>query len=145
MKLIVIIISVFIVISCSEVGNAPQVEPETVCDSFINIVSEDQFNTPDDADFNIENVVINQDCLNISIVDSGCNADNWEVNLLTTSSVMESNPVQKALKVRLINDQACLAVFQKTKTFDLTPIQIEAENEIILDIEGWSTSVNYTY
>ncbi len=125
-------------------GNAPQVEPDTVCDSFIDIVSEDQFNTPGDADFNIKNVVINQDCLSISIVDSGCNADNWEVTLLTTSSVMESNPIQKALKIKLINNQACLAVFQKTKTFDLTPIQVEGEDEIILNIEGLDMIV-YTY
>jgi hypothetical protein len=145
MKFIGIIISILLVVSCAEVGNAPQLEPESDCDALIDVVGDNRFNATVDTDFSIENVSIDQDCLSISIADSGCNPDNWEVNLLTTSAVLESLPVQKSLKVEVINDEACLAVFQKTKSFDLTPIQIEGESEIILNIEGWDMMMVYTY
>lgn len=145
MKFIGIIISILLFVSCAEVGYAPQLEPESDCDAFIDVVGDNQFNATVNTGISIENVSIDQDCLSISIADSGCNPDNWEVNLLTTSAVLESLPVQKILKVEVINNEACLAVFQKTKTFDLTPIQIEGENDIILNIEAWDMIIVYTY
>jgi hypothetical protein len=148
MRFVVFIFSLFTIISCSEVGGAPQLpseEPETDCDAFIQILGQDEFNAITDVEFSIEVVSINQDCLSITISDSGCSPDNWEVNLLTTEAVLESDPLQKILKVEVVNNEACLAVFSKTKTFDLTPVHVEGESEMILNIEGWNTQMSYTY
>ena len=45
----------------------------------------------------------------------------------------------------VINNQECLAVFQKTKSFDLTPFRIEGQNSVPLNIEGWNEQVIYEY
>ncbi len=139
------IIILFVAFACSEVSNAPQLQSQNNCDAFIQITTENEFNAIADAEFNIEAVSINQNCLSITVTDSGCNPVNWDINLFTTDAVLESNPLQKELKVELINNEVCLAVFSKTKTFDLTPIQMGSESEIILNIEGWNTQVSYTY
>jgi hypothetical protein len=45
----------------------------------------------------------------------------------------------------LINGQACLAYFEETISFDLTPFQIEGQNEVPLQIEGWDEALLYVY
>jgi hypothetical protein len=142
------IYSLLILFSCTEAENAPQLQSDLSdpdCDAPIQIITQDEFNDLADPEFSIEVVSINQDCLSISISDSGCSPDNWDINLLTTDAVMESNPPQKNLKVEVLNNEACLAIFQKTKVFDLTPIQNNGDSEIILNIEGWLNPVNYEY
>jgi len=136
------------VFSCSEAEDAPQFQSgqtQTDCDAFIQILSQDEFNALAEAEFSIEDVSISQDCLSVTIGDSGCNPENWDINLLTTNAVMESNPPQKNLKIEVVNNEVCLAVFEKTKVFDLTPIQNNGDSEIILNIEGWPNPVNYEY
>jgi len=136
------------IFSCSEAEDAPQFQSgqsQTDCGAFIQILSQNEFNALEDAEFSIEDVSINQDCLSVTIGDSGCNPENWGINLLTTDAVMESKPPQKNLKIEVVNNEACLAVFEKTKTLDLTPIQVEGEDDIILNIEEWNIAVNYTY
>ena len=148
MRYLVLIFSWCIIFSCSEAEDAPQFQSgqtQTDCDAFIEIISQNEFNALEEPEFSIEDVSISQDCLSVTISDSGCSPENWDINLLTTDAVMESDPLQKNLKVEVLNNEACLAIFQKTKVFDLTPIQHNGDSEIILNIEGWPNPVNYEY
>jgi hypothetical protein len=126
----------------------PQLQPgqsQTDCDAFIQIISQSEFDALTDAEFSVIDVSINQDCLSLTIGDSGCDPENWNTNLLTTDAVLESNPVQKNLKIEVVNNELCGAVFEKIKTIDLTPIQNDGDGEIILNIEGWPSSVSYEF
>jgi len=89
---------------------------------------------------------VNGDCLNISISASGCSGETWVLELIDSEGVMESLPPQRNLKLILTNSEACLAVFTKTQSFDLTQLRVEEdENEVILNIEGFPESITYSY
>ena len=53
--------------------------------------------------------------------------------------------MQRAVKVELVSNQLCLAVLQKTKSFDLLPFQISGQNQIPLNILGWNKTIIYKY
>lgn len=115
------------------------------CGHLAQIVNQTTFNQVNTTNYMITNVALNEDCLDITISSSGCNPNNWGMNLLSTSDFSSTSIAQKQLKVELINDEACLAVFQKTVSFSLIPYRIDGHNEINLIIQGWSTPINYTY
>ena len=130
-----------IFISCSDDETAIN---ET-CGSNAEVIAETIFNDITTSNYTISDVNLNGDCLEIKIGSSGCNADQWQMNLYSTDSFYTVYPYQRTVKLKLINNQECLAVFQKTKSFDLTPFQIKGQNQVPLNIEGWSTTIIYKY
>jgi hypothetical protein len=130
-----------IFISCSDDDPAAN---ET-CDSNAEVIAETIFNDINTSNYGISDVNLTGDCLEITIGSSGCNAEQWQMNLYSTDSFYTVYPYQRAVKLKLINNQLCLAVFQKTKSFDLTPFQIKGQNQVPLNIEGWSTTIIYKY
>lgn len=93
----------------------------------------------------IEGVIINNDCITITISDSGCDSSNWVMTLIDSENIAESMPPQRYLKLKLINNEVCLAYFNKQENFDLAPLRVEGLNEVILNIEGLATPITYTY
>ena len=67
------------------------------------------------------------------------------MEMFSTNAFYNIFPLQRAVKVKLINNQECLAVFQKTKSSDLTPFRIEGQNSVPLNIEGWNEQIIYEY
>lgn len=130
-----------IFISCSDDDSTTN---ET-CDSNSEVIAETIFKDITTINYTISDVNLSGDCLQITIGSSGCNADQWQMNLYSTDSFYTINPLQRAVKLKLINNQECLAVFQKTKSFDLTPFQIKGQNQISLNIEGWNKTIMYKY
>lgn len=97
------------------------------------------------ANYGITNAVLNGDCLEITISSSGCNPNNWNMNLIGVASTTNIYPPLFHAKVELINNEACQAVFQKTVSFDLTPFQMAGQNTIQIDIDGWNNNIVYQY
>jgi hypothetical protein len=128
-------------ISCTDQNKARN---ET-CDSNSEVIAESVFSQISTSNYGISNVILNGNCLEITIGSSGCNAEQWQMNLYSTDAFYTVYPLQRAVKVELINNQACLAVFQKTKSFDLTPFRIEGQNQTTLNIEGWNEQIIYYY
>ena len=95
--------------------------------------------------YGITNVVLNGDCLEITVSSSGCNPNNWDMNLIGVASTTNIYPPLFHAKVELINNEACQAVFQKTVSFDLTPFQMAGQNTVQIDIDGWNTNIMYQY
>ena len=58
---------------------------------------------------------------------------------------MESFPVQRNITLILVNQEACLAIFTKKVSFDLTDLQVEGEDEITFNLEDYEDSISYTY
>lgn len=115
-----------------------------LCDQAV-VIDENAYNNLESAHFTFFDTKIIDNCLSIEITSSGCSGDSWEFKLVDSGAVAESSPEQRYLKFQLINEELCDAVFNKTVSFDLTPIQISGSNEIILNIEGLESSLNYSY
>lgn len=109
------------------------------------IKDETRFQQTSTNNYNITNVVLNGDCLEVTISSSGCDPNNWDMNMIASENVMESFPVQRNAKIQLINNEACLAVFQKTVSFNLTPLQAVGQNQIQLSVFGWNQPIVYQY
>jgi SAM-dependent MidA family methyltransferase len=95
--------------------------------------------------YQIQSVTLSGNCLEVTIASSGCNADNWTMNLFSNTTFFDSFPLQRFAKIEVITNEACLAVLQKTVYFDLQPFQIEGQDSVTIMIEGWNTPVNYQY
>jgi len=93
----------------------------------------------------ITNVVLNGDCLEITLSSSGCNPNNWDMNLIGVASTTNIYPPLFHAKVELINNEECLAVFQKTVSFDLAPLKMVGQNTVQIDIDGWNNNIVYQY
>ncbi len=138
---IVLIILCFVNMKCEESDNDVV---NSSCD-FISVIDKTQYDNLDTANFKFINVEIVDDCIIIKIGASGCSGDNWGFNLVDSGVVAESSPEQRYLKFELVNDEACLAYFERTISFDLLPLQVNGSNEIILHIENVDSSLNYKY
>ena len=118
--------------------------PITDCNAFA-FVDDSQYDNADSAFFEIINASIEDDCLNIEISSSGCSGETWVMELFSNTIINESLPIQRGIKLVLTNNEACLAVFSREMSFDLTNLQVEGENEIIFNLEDYSGELNYTY
>jgi hypothetical protein len=117
---------------------------DSICDYLIT-VSATKYNNLESDDFIFVNAEIDEDCLVISIGASGCDGASWEFELLDSGAVAESLPEQRYLKLKLLNNEDCLAYFERAVSFDLNPIQIRGSNKIILHIDGLDESLEYSY
>lgn len=129
-----------LLISCSTDDNLPN-----DCDSTSEVIAEERFDTINTSNYVVSDVQLNGNCLEITIGSSGCDPDLWELNLYNTDAFYDIYPLQRSVKIELINDQICLAFFQKTISFNLIPFQLEIQNELPLNIEGWNEQIIYEY
>lgn len=114
------------------------------CDEQV-IVDKDLYDSIVSDDFQVSNVEIVDDCLNIQVSASGCSGDTWEYKLVDSGAIAESSPEQRFLKFQLINKEICLAFVGQNVSFNLEALQIEGSNTIILNIEGFDEAVTYSY
>lgn len=143
MKRIFTLLLFSVFLSCSESSTKDVVNAN--CDKQSQIITEQAYNELSTANYMITAVTLNTDCLDVTISSSGCNSNSWEMNLFSTNNFPDSFPLQRNLKLQLINNEACLAVFQKTVSFDLTPLQIQGQNQIKFNIDGWQEQIVYNY
>lgn len=116
----------------------------TNCNEF-SVIDETKYQQTNTNNYTITNVVLNGDCLEITLSSSGCDPNNWNMNFIASEAVVETLPIQWYTKVELINNEACQAVFQKTVSFDLTPLKDDGQNQVQIKIQGWNTSIMYQY
>jgi len=144
MKNTLLILGILIILaSCSSDDEGQIIE--TNCEALSEVLSNEDFDAILNTSFGITEVSLDEDCLFVTIGASGCDPNNWDMNLYSTDAFFTGLPSVRAVKVEVINNEACLAVFEKSMSFDLTPFQLENENEIILAIEGWATQISYPY
>lgn len=127
--------------SCSDDDNNNLVSD---CDKNV-IVNEERFVQTSTDNYGIENVVLNENCLEITFGASGCDSNSWEINLVASEIVVETSPEQHLLKIDLFNPEDCTAFIQKTISFDISDLQSSNENQVQLNIEGWQDNILYSY
>jgi hypothetical protein len=106
------------------------------------IIDNTLYNSSKTVDFTVNNVLLNRDFLTIKIGASGCSGNSWKATLIGANQILESNPVQRNIRVIFENNEACLAVFEKEFTFNIKKLK-EDESKIILNLGDWNTQINY--
>lgn len=141
-KIITFTIIVITLLSCSSDDNTD--DNAITCD-FETIISADQFtNAPADL-LEIDSLSIENDCLKINFSASGCDGSTWELLLIDANEILESEPVQRRLRLSLNNEEECLAIINQELSFDISNIQIGDSGEIILNITNNDASIVYEY
>lgn len=138
MKSKILIISLFLVsiFSCEENDVSDDFRNESV------IIDSNLYNQSESNNYSITNVQLNGDNLTIRISSSGCSSDSWKAILIDANEILESYPVQRKIKLSLENNEACLAVFEKEFTFDISSLK-EDYDTVLLNLKGWDTQINY--
>ena len=144
MKKLLFILTLIHILSCNSEDDNSTIENN--CDFTSEVIFEEDFNAISTSNYGIIDVVLNGDCLEITFSSSGCGTDLWEENLYSAGANNSGFVfLQRDVKMELINNEACLAVFQKTVSFDLTPFQIDGQSDLPLNINGWNEQITYGY
>ena len=143
MKKLLFILTLTHILSCNLEDDNSNIENN--CDFTSEIILEEGFNEINTSNYSITEIELIDDCLEITFGSSGCGTDLWEENLYSTDAFYNIFPLQREVKMELINNEACLAVFQKTVSFDLTPFQIDGQSDLPLNINGWNEQITYEY
>jgi hypothetical protein len=115
------------------------------CD-YATIVSESEYNDANSEGLTFLEANIEGDCLSFKIGASGCDGGSWRFQLIDSGAVAESLPEQRYLKLDFDNNEACLAYFERTVSFDLKPLQIDSGiDKVILHVDGWEQPFTYSY
>ncbi len=105
------------------------------CDKDV-IISQTEFqNAPNDL-YEILDVEIIEGCLKIKFRASGCDGNNWIVNLIDAEIVAESLPEQRTLRLSLENNEDCQAVIEKEISFNIENLQINGSRRVSLNVSG---------
>lgn len=140
-KILILILIGIAVLSCSsddDDGN------QNNCD-FETIISAEQYENAPSDQLNVNSLEINGNCLKINFSASGCDGNSWIVKLIDSEQIMESNPIQRNLRLSFENNEECTAVPNKTLTFDISELQIQDDNRVYLNITNSDDQILYEY
>ncbi|MCL8009482.1 hypothetical protein M8845_18825 [Gelidibacter japonicus] len=113
------------------------------CD-FKTIINKNQYETAPSDPLGINSLEINDNCLKINFSSSGCGGETWEIKLIDSEDIMESNPPQRNLRLSLKNEEVCLAIVTKELTFDISNLQVGG-NRVQLNITNSEETILYEY
>lgn len=109
------------------------------------VVSEKQYQAAVTDNYTISKAVIEGDSLFITFGAGGCNSDRWKTSLIDAGRVAESNPVQRYLKLRLVNPEACAAYFSKKTAINIRPLRVAGTTTVSFNLAKWNQSLLYAY
>ena len=142
MKKISVFFICLFVLGCNS-NDEPTIENK--CDVSSEIISSEDFSAVSTSNYVITKLEINEDCIEITFGSSGCGTELWKEHLFSIDDFYTIFPLQRDLKMELINEELCEAYFIKTVSFNLIPLQLEGQNLLPLNIYGWNEQVSYEY
>lgn len=119
-------------------------EVETNCGQGI-VVDSGFYKSSLSEDFELVNAEIVGNCLTVEISTSGCDGSTWSLVLVDFGIIIQSDPQQRFLKLVFSKEEDCSEVLGQTRIFDLSTIQIEGINSIILNFDGLRNPLKYDY
>lgn len=113
------------------------------CDFETIISSEEYINAPSAA-LSINSLAIVNDCLTINFSSGGCDGKTWDIRLIDSGEIIESNPPQRILRLSLKYDEECFAIISKESSFDISNLKIQGR-KVILNITNTDDKISYDY
>ena len=110
---------------------------------FIRVEDDLFLNAPND-DFEIINAVISNNKLNLTIFYGG-GCGNIYYDLVTENDYLDTNPIQKNIRLAFDDKDNCEAGIELELSFDLTQVQISNTDRIILNLDRWENQIEYNY
>lgn len=137
--LLVVISFTGIILSCSIKG-----EDDAKKQCMDVIIDNEQYRNAQSNTFEIIGITSEQNCLKITLRHGGgCSEVNAE--LVDSGDILESDPVQRNLRLVFDNDEECEALIQKDFLFDITNLQIENNDRVLLKFQGSDLTYLYEY
>ena len=100
-------------------------------------------NAPDD-EFDFANVQIINDSIYLTVrYGGGCGE--VEFKLIDSEAIMESNPVQRNIRLSFKDEDTCEAYLTAELSFDLTPIRVTGANRVSINLTDWMEPLIYIY
>lgn len=115
---------------------------EETCKPIIN--DEDAFRLLETDEFKLIEVNILGNCLELRI-EYGGGCKGIGVAMIGAGAYKESFPPQLDLRIIVEDDDHCEALVREYFHFDLTEIQYDGADQLILNIEGWDNQVTVYY
>ncbi|MBO9591531.1 MAG: hypothetical protein J7599_01395 [Niabella sp.] len=109
------------------------------------VISEQQYQATITNNYNISKAGILGDSLFITFGASGCSGGTWETSIIDADRVAESYPVQRYLKLRLVNNELCAAAFSKKISVNIRPLRVAGAHKVSFNLNGWSQPLLYQY
>jgi hypothetical protein len=132
-----------ITIGLSSCTNDNDNENPNNCD-LETILSAGQFTTAPSDQLTIKSLKIENNCLKINFSSSGCSGNTWEIKLIDSGNILESNPPQRNLRLSLKNEEFCDAFITKELTFDISNLKVNV-NKVLLNISNFDDKFLYEY
>ncbi|APY07806.1 hypothetical protein BWZ20_05630 [Winogradskyella sp. J14-2] len=140
--MLLLVVTLFLNMQCEDDDSTSL--PQSDCVSFA-LIDGFSYENAATSPHVINNVTLNEDCLIVSATATACDGSTWTMQLMDSGEIEESNPPERFVKFFLINDESCLAEISRTTSFDLSTLQIEGENEIIINIDNYPDPITYSY
>ena len=107
-------------------------------------VEDDLFSNAPNDDFEIITATITDNNLDLTILYGG-GCGNIFYDLVTGSDYLETNPIQKNIRLAFDDKDNCEAGIELELSFDLTQIQISNTDRIIINLDRWESQIEYNY
>lgn len=140
LKLSLILMMCTGILSCGKEDDSTPLEP---CDKPA-IEDQSRFNGTQTNHYTISTARIYQDCLEVEIRSGGCDGNSWNMELIDSGTVVDSDQVQRYLRISLENDELCEVLVSSKISFNLTPLRRDGK-PISFQLEGWDTPLVYEY
>lgn len=139
-KILTFLLIGILISSCSDNNDSGNL---TNCD-FETLISAEQYQNAPSDQLEINSLEINGDCLKINFSSGGCDGNTWELKLIDSEDILESNPPQRNLRLSLKNEELCEAYITKELTFDISNLQING-SKVQLNITNSEQNILYEY
>ena len=108
-------------------------------------INDQRYDAVKSDQFSILSAILNESCLSVTINSSGCDGDRWGHDVVASTAIAESWPVQRYIKIEFSNSEECDAVITKEVMFDLSTLQLSEYQEMIINLEGFEDQISFTY
>lgn len=95
-------------------------------------------------EFTITDVTLVSNCIKITI-EYGGGCGEAIVDLIAEEDIFESSPVQRNIQISFSDNDDCEALIKKEYHFSVTPLRVENENTVQLNIENYPEPILFEY
>lgn len=95
--------------------------------------------------YTITSAEIKKGFMVINVTAPGCDGKDWDAHLIDSEAFDDTNPPTRYLRLSLNTNGDCTTQVSKTLYFDLSDLQIIAFRGILLKLDGYNQTLNYSY
>ena len=138
MKILVSILSgLFSLTSCGDNDSE-----NIICEN--TIIDNQQYTNSQSDSYSLISLSDYKGCLKVSIrYGGGC--EEVSAKLIDSEEIFESNPVQRNLKIVFSDTDECEALIEKNLYFDVSNLQVDNENMVLLNFQSSDLTYRYEY